>query len=229
MSSSCLTTSEISDLFAAEIGSHSGRITDTFDDGLRLFVRSVVPQFADVRPNDRVQGGVALKATLHEICVYPYVLREVCSNGAVMAHSLQSVRLDRSHEETEEALSSSICEAIAACSQKKVFARSVSEIRSSVHDDINFALTMLPMISRMSGRLSGEMTRMILERFFDEEKPSRFTLMNAVTSVARDTRDPEARWRLEELGGGIAAGLLPKSPASAPGVARDLPRVAALR
>jgi len=33
--------------------------------------------------------------------------------------------------------------------------------------------------------------------------------MNAVTSVARDTRDPELRWRLEELGGGIPAMLVP--------------------
>jgi hypothetical protein len=27
--------------------------------------------------------------------------------------------------------------------------------------------------------------------------------MNAVTSVARDTQDPDLRWRLEELGGGL--------------------------
>jgi hypothetical protein len=31
--------------------------------------------------------------------------------------------------------------------------------------------------------------------------------MNAVTSVARDTADPEVRWPLEEMGGGICAGL----------------------
>jgi hypothetical protein len=29
--------------------------------------------------------------------------------------------------------------------------------------------------------------------------------MNAITSLARDTRDPERRWRLEELGGGMLA------------------------
>ncbi len=33
--------------------------------------------------------------------------------------------------------------------------------------------------------------------------------MNAVTSVARDTADPEVRWRLEEMGGGICAGHTP--------------------
>ena len=33
--------------------------------------------------------------------------------------------------------------------------------------------------------------------------------MNAVTSLVRDTRDPEVRWRLEELGGGIPALVAP--------------------
>jgi hypothetical protein len=32
---------------------------------------------------------------------------------------------------------------------------------------------------------------------------SRFDLMNAVTATARNLTDPEARWRLEELGGAI--------------------------
>jgi hypothetical protein len=55
------------------------------------------------------------------------------------------------------------------------------------------------------------MMAMILGRFTSGADRSRFGLMNAVTSVARDTHDPELRWRLEELGGGIPAALL--SPA----------------
>jgi hypothetical protein len=35
--------------------------------------------------------------------------------------------------------------------------------------------------------------------------------MNAVTSTARDTRDPEVRWRLEELGAQVPA-LLDRTP-----------------
>jgi hypothetical protein len=38
---------------------------------------------------------------------------------------------------------------------------------------------------------------------------TRYDLMNVVTATARDTRDPEAKWRLEELGGAIAAGIIP--------------------
>lgn len=33
--------------------------------------------------------------------------------------------------------------------------------------------------------------------------------MNAVTSVARDQDDPEVRWQLEELGGGVPAMSFP--------------------
>lgn len=47
-------------------------------------------------------------------------------------------------------------------------------------------------------------------RFFGEADLSRIGLMNAVTSVARDTRNPEMRWGLEKLGGEIPAALVPK-------------------
>jgi hypothetical protein len=49
------------------------------------------------------------------------------------------------------------------------------------------------------------MVRDILRRYEQGQDRSRFGLMNAVTSAARDTRDPELRWGLEELGGGIPA------------------------
>jgi hypothetical protein len=60
---------------------------------------------------------------------------------------------------------------------------------------------------------------LIVERFTLGRDRSAFGLLNAVTSVARDTRDPETRWRLEELGGTMPAHLernpkiRPKAPA----------------
>jgi hypothetical protein len=42
--------------------------------------------------------------------------------------------------------------------------------------------------------------------------------MNAVTSVARDTRDPELRWRLETFGGGIP--VIEATPQPRPGSLR---------
>ena len=39
---------------------------------------------------------------------------------------------------------------------------------------------------------------------------SAFGLMNSLTSVARDQDDPEVRWKLEELGGGVPAMEFPR-------------------
>ena len=53
--------------------------------------------------------------------------------------------------------------------------------------------------------------RLMLDRFLDEGDLSRYGLMNATTSLVRDTTDPDLRWRLEELGGEVAAGMEPES------------------
>ena len=63
-------------------------MTDTFDDGERLFVRSVVPQRRGRSgPTTGLQGGVALRASGGDVWVHPYVFRLVCTNGAIMAHA----------------------------------------------------------------------------------------------------------------------------------------------
>ena len=228
MSTLCLATSEILDLFAEEIEFRSGRVTDTFDDGRRLFTRSVLPQLDEVRPNDRVQGGVALKATSKEICVYPYVFREVCRNGAVMAQSLQAHRLVLSTDDSSGEVAAEIREAVGACCQPEVFDVFVQEIRTSIDTVADMELTILSYLSQLRKIGSGEILSQVIGRFFGDGDSSRFGLMNAVTSVARDTADPEDRWRLEEMGGGIAAGIVPKPPANAPGIQLEHPAAMAL-
>jgi hypothetical protein len=63
---------------------------------------------------------------------------------------------------------------------------------------------------RLSGIIGQQAAMRLLERFNATPDPDRsaFGLLNAVTSVARETRDPETRWRLEELAGGMPAWLL---------------------
>ena len=63
----------------------------------------------------------------------------------------------------------------------------------------------MPMLSRLGPDIATRYLSEIVERFFKTADSSTFGLINAVTSVARDTRDPAARWRLEELGGGMLA------------------------
>ena len=59
---SSLTTVEVLAVFTEEVISRGGRVTDNFDDGRRLFTRSILPHVEEVRPGDQMQGGVALKA-----------------------------------------------------------------------------------------------------------------------------------------------------------------------
>ena len=97
-----LTTATILTVFTDGVQDHNGCVTDTFNDGSRLFLRSLLPFVEEVRPDDRMQGGLALRATESGIWLHPFLFREVCSNGAIMAHSLKSCHLDFSQFATED-------------------------------------------------------------------------------------------------------------------------------
>jgi hypothetical protein len=201
-----LTTAAIKALFAEEITGAGGVVSDTFDDGTRLFTRSILPGVREVRAADQVQGGVALRAGERGVWVHPYVFRLVCRNGAIMAHALQTCRIEGDEFATPEEASGAVRAAVRACCAEEAFTAAAEEMRSARAAEVDLALNLLPFISRLPAGAGAQVHRAIMERFFQEGDRSRFALMNAVTSVARDTPDPELRWRLEELGGGIAVG-----------------------
>jgi hypothetical protein len=204
-----LTTAALKALFAEEITAAGGTVSDTFDDGTRLFTRSILPLVREVRPADRVQGGVALRAGEREVWVHPYVFRQVCRNGAIMAHALQTHHLADHEFATEGEAADAVRRAVQACCAAEAFTVAAEQTRSAREAEADLALNLLPFVSRLPSGAGAPVLRAVMERFFQEGDRSRFALMNAVTSVARDTPDPEVRWRLEELGGGIAAGRTP--------------------
>ena len=215
-----LTTATILKVFNEEVEGRGGRLINTFDDGRRLFVRSLLPHIGDVRPNDRMQGGLALRATDREVWLHPYLFREVCRNGAITAHSLESLHLERLELYTPEVAMSLFRDAIADCSEEPVFAQSLDSVRSAADTELDELLDLMPHIHELQQNNMSIFVAEILHRFSAERDRSQLGFMNAVTSVARDTSDPDARWRLEEFGGGIAAGLLPPRPSDAPGQRR---------
>src|SRR5262249_45612743 len=89
----------LQELFSREIGAAGGTVSDTYNAGRRLFLRAILPQVREVRSRDEVQGGVALRATGCQIQIHPYLFRQICRNGAIMAQSLQT-RLVQRIEET---------------------------------------------------------------------------------------------------------------------------------
>ncbi len=204
-----LTTGEIKEIFVNEVEDAGGRMSDVFDDGTRIFLRAVLAGEKEVERRDRVQGGVAVRATADDICVHPYVFRQVCKNGAIRAHAIETREIRRVDFSTEEQaeVASALCEAIRGCCCDEAFARGAVEMRAARESSqVDLALTMMPLFARFAqGTESRTVISLIFDRFLAGQDKSRFGLMNAVTSVARDTRDPEVRWRLEEFGGGIAA------------------------
>jgi hypothetical protein len=225
MSSSFLPTSdEIRDAFEDEVTRYGGQVTDVYDRRTMLFLRSVFPTKQLVRPGDALKGGVALRTHQDQVHVHPYVFREVCRNGAISAIVLESTRIARhdfaaSNEQIEDVLHG-IRQAVGVCSDESVLNTAVVDMRQSMRNpaDLNMLLNLIAM-TRDSEVVVSRYFDQIVEQFNVEGDDSVYGLMNAVTATARETRDPEDRWRLEELGGGIPALISPvRKPSGAAAV-----------
>jgi hypothetical protein len=217
------TTQEIRETFAEELGHLGGEVRDVFDDGTRLFLRGVLPVVADVRPGDAIHGGVALRTAGPDILVHPYTFRQVCTNGAIRAHALQTRRVGRVEVAPSEwparEVIADLREAVQACGAPDAFGEGVDEMRSALEVQADHMLMLTSLLSRL-GHASA-LASQVLEHFERNPDPNRslFGFMNAVTAVARETRDPETRWRLEELGGAVPV-LRPPRPKPLRGAAR---------
>lgn len=219
------TTGDLHAVFAEEIASLGGTLPDVYDDGQRLYARAVLSRDAEVLPNDQVRGGVAVRASGPELLVHPYTFRKVCSNGAIAAHALGTERLERIESagilvpayETAVTLAA-FRRAIQACASEETFTTVVNEMRSATEIEADMAVGLISVIARMPGGMAAQWVPQIFHRLHAGGDRTAWGLMNAVTSVARDVRDPEARWRLEELGGTIPARLTPR-PTRVPGTA----------
>ncbi len=220
------TTSQIREAFDTEVADHGGSVTDVYDDGQMLFIRSTLPETDQVRPRDFVQSGIALRTNDREVSVHPYVFRQVCRNGAIWACTTDSRQIERvdfaASSDRINGVLEDIRETITEFAQGSSFSHAVDEMRAATETDadMNLLLQLLPHAAHLGSSFFRRMFRDIARNFEAGRDRSGFGLMNAVTSVARDTRDPEQRWQLEELGGGVPALVYPSLKPS--GAAADL-------
>jgi hypothetical protein len=202
-------TQEILEAFTEEVSAHNGKIIDTFHQPGQLFARSVLPQAEEIRPGDKVQSGVALRATDSAVWVYPYVFRLICKNGAIMAHAAEGREIPNLENMPVFEAVSQVREAVESCCERNAFATAAGQMRTAAQQPIDAILNIMPFLSRMSS-LSPQLAREIFQRFFHETDRTRYGLMNAVTAVARDIREHSLRWRIEELGGQMAVLQIPE-------------------
>jgi hypothetical protein len=197
------------DTFGEQIAAAGGNVTDSFDDGgSRLYLRATLPARSDVAPGDRLQAGVAMRADDVDVRVHPYVFRLVCKNGAIFAQAVGTRVIEFDHPGD---VIIALEQAVQDCCVPAAFDDSVRQMRGAMEHEADRVLTLLPFLSRLPRRDAVRLLDQILRRFRRDGDRSGYGLLNAVTATARQTRDPETRWRLEELGGGIPA-LLQQRP-----------------
>ena len=221
-------TGAVAELFAAEIGELGGTVMDRYEDGQRLYARAVLGVREAVRGDDWMRNGIALRVTKDVIAVHPYTFREICTNGAIEARAIESRLISRLETPASDtAVAVALLEtqlAIRACASPEIFRRSMRLVRSAAETSADVMLHLIPLLSVLPEQIASHARGIILARF-EEGDRSLFALMNAVTSVARDAEDREARWRLEELGGAMPA-LLRPTPRVRPPMSQRLPETA---
>jgi hypothetical protein len=210
---------EIHDLFIEEVTEMGCVHPDVYDDGVCLYASAFFSAPVEVRPGDAVQGGVALHTAREFVDVHPFVYRQICTNGAIVADALESRRIQRVDMAAPTvAINATLADirlALRGCGHASAFADAVDGMRRATRHPARSLMAMLLMFFGSDRSMTAALLRQAVQRFEVDSDRSAFGLMNAITSLARDTRDPELRWRLEELGGGMLA-LIPRARKAGP-------------
>jgi hypothetical protein len=206
---------EILETFEREVLALGGTVPDVYAEGDLLYARAVLPGAVEAQPGDRIHGGVAVRTHDTEVLVHPYSYRVVCTNGAIAAFATGSRVVERvevaAPSTVVNAVLGELRAAIRAAGAPAALDATVAAMRTAAQREADVMVQLMSLLPHVPPGMRASLVRTIVRRFEAERDRSILGLVNAVTSVARDTTDPEARWRLEELGGGILA-RLPERP-----------------
>jgi hypothetical protein len=213
---------EILEALEQEVRDLGGNVPDVYAEGDLLYARAVLPGAAEARPGDRIHGGVAVRTHDTEILIHPYSYRVVCTNGAIAAFATGSRVVERVEVAAPGTAINAVLDelraAIRAAAAPAALEVTIGAMRTAAQREADVMVQLLPLLPHMPPGMRASLVRTIVRRFEAERDGSVLGLVNAVTSAARDTSDPETRWRLEELGGGMLARLPERPKAGAPAV-----------
>lgn len=201
------TPKETLSIVEEELSKIGGHFAESARHKGRLFIWGTVPHTRQVRPNDHIQGGVAVCTIGHEICVFPHVFRQMYRSGAIMSHTNGIERLKRvpstSTPRSVEQLCTRVRSLVQECTSSEMLTQLTDQLRVAAESDVDAGLQMSTVISQLPRRHSSLLLSQILSEFHEDEDQSVYGLMNAVAAVARDEGDPETKWDLEELAGWV--------------------------
>lgn len=194
-------TAELRDVFQETVDALGGAVKEVFDDGQCLFGRSVLPWKAEVSSGDEVQAGVAIRGLDGEVAVHPYVFRQVCRNGAILAQSVGTRQVEWIEGLDPGWMIAEVREAIQACAEPMGFHEVVTRLSEARHTEVNVLLNLTSHLTSLPPELTREILERVTREYARGGDDSRYGFINAVTAVARETRDPRGKWELEVLGG----------------------------
>lgn len=218
-----LTTAQIKAVFTEEIASAGGKVTDTFDDGTLIFSRAVLPQNEEIARKDRVDQGVALKGAWEDLWVHPYIYRRVCINGAIVAQAVATNHVQNTAELNPIEVELRLREAVHTCCTEQDFEGFTDRLKRTRSIWVNPRVDLLPHLSRLPADQAPEIIEEVYRRFTEGADESRYGLINAVTSLARDSRNPDMRWSLEAAGGALMMATTPTEPPKGAGDFQAVP------
>lgn len=198
-----LTTAQIQSIFEDEVKAAGGKISDSFDDGTLLFSRAVLPKNKKVARRDRIDKGVALKAAWEDVWVHPYIYRRVCINGAIVAQAVATKHVVNTEHISPVEMEIGLREGIRVCIQEQDFEGYVEKMKRARGLFPDPRLSLMPHLAKLPADQASEILEETHRRFAEGADESRYGLINAITSLARDTRNPELRWSLETVGGAL--------------------------
>jgi hypothetical protein len=129
-----------------------------------------------------------------------------------MAHVLDTEHIVQPEMAFASEMETALRSAIQMCCSEELFTAAAEQMRQARDMQPDIALSLMPHLGRLSRNQIERVMDVVFNQWAKSTDRSRFGLMNAVTALARDTADPEARWRLEELGARIGIPVLSGTP-----------------
>ena len=167
----------------------------------------------EIKENDVIYGGLIIRNSevgASSFRVEPFLLRKVCSNGLIGKHSLKRIHLGRQaaeegeiewSDETKEledkAFWAKVRDIIRNTFDKSIFLSWIEKMKKAAEIEIEKPKEAIDNIVRYA-ELTEEQKNILLMHFTEKTK---YGLINALTSLARDTKSIDERIRLEEMGG----------------------------
>lgn len=226
------TNAELQALFLEATRACGEATIDVLDNGQHLFARAVYERSGQVRPGDKVRSGVAMRTLGDDVVVHPFVLREICINGAVRAHAMSTrciarQRIDATtqsvHSYSLDVLRDELTAAVQGCASPASFDEGIEEMRAALQADAEQALDTLNFL-RLIGSLGSSPAAQFVYRSISRlmrqlsraggRDRTAFAFGNALTAAGRDAPLPAARWALEEYGAAVFGAS--RSPAAPP-------------